>query len=336
LIALSALLSGSAWLAAGAPSDDYVSATRPTLFGVNLATGSFAPEKLPGVHGKDYLYPTRDTAAPFAAMGMNTVRLPVIWERLQPTAKGELAPAELERLDKAIADLSPFTVVILDVHNYGRYRGRMLDPTDGSGALLSDLWTRLANRYKVSPRVAFGIMNEPHDIDAGAWRAIVDGTVAAIRRTGARNLLLIPGTRWTGGHSWFEGGARSNAAQLAGLKDPANNFLFEIHQYFDEDSSGTGRNCVSRTVGRERLRGVTAWLRKEKAKGLLGEFGAAPSPQCLAALEDVLGYLDARGDAWAGWTYWAAGEWWGDYPYSIQPGPGGAKPQSAVLKRHIR
>ena len=305
--------------------------------GVNLAMGEFAPEKVPGVYGQDYNFPNRVTAAPFLAMGMNTVRIPFLWERLQPAAMKPLDADELKRLDQVVADMSGFKIVILDLHNYGRYRGRKLDPADGSGAMLDDVWRRLATHYKGSPQVAFGIMNEPNHIDAGAWRGVADGTVRAIRRTGARNLILVPGTHWTGAHSWFEGGARSNAAQMAGFKDPGNNFIFEIHQYLDGDSSGSGTSCVSRTVGRNRLTALTAWLRKEKAGALLGEFGAADNPTCLAALDDMLSYMDHHGDIWRGWTYWAAGDWWGDYFLSIQPdGKGRGKAQSAVLRKYLR
>ncbi len=316
---------------------DRPSNVKPTMRGVNLANAEFAPEKLPGVPGQDYNYPGKSTAAPFLAMGMNTIRLPFLWERIQPKPMAALDPAELKRLDEAVAGMAGFKVVILDLHNYARYRGKVLDPADGSGAMLDDVWRRLAAHYKGSPQIAFGIMNEPHGIDAGAWRAIAEGTVRSIRQTGARNLILVPGTHWSGGHSWFNGGERSNAAQMAGFKDPGGNFLFEIHQYLDIDSSGSHPTCVGPAIGRNRLTALTAWLRKEKAGALLGEFGASSNPGCLAAMDNLLTYLDTHGDVWRGWTYWAAGDWWGDYFYSVQPdSKGQPKPQAAVLQRHLR
>ncbi len=311
-------------------------APAPKYYGVNLASAEFAPEKLPGVHGRDYIYPTRAIAEPFRAMGMNTVRLPVLWERLQPQPMGPLDEAEVRRLDAAIGDLDGFKSVIIDLHNYGRFRGVALDRTARpGGAMLADLWTRLANRYKGNSRVAFGVMNEPHDMDAVAWRRIADQTVDAIRRTGANNLLLVPGVNWTGGHSWHQGGQNSNAATLSGFVDPGRNFVFEIHQYLDSNSSGTGKDCVGGAAGRQRLAGVTRWLRQERAQAVLAEFGVPPTPTCLAALDDLLAYLRENGDVWVGWTYWAGGDWWGDYPFSIQPQGGRARAQSDILKRHI-
>nr|WP_294171191.1 glycoside hydrolase family 5 protein [uncultured Sphingomonas sp.] len=306
----------------------------PVYYGVNLASGSFGPKHLPGLHGRDYLYPTGAIAEPFKAMGMNTIRLPVLWERLQHQPMGRLDPEEIGRLDKAIAELGSFKLVIIDVHNYAKYHGVALDQPGRSGAMLADLWTRLAERYKSNGRVAFGIMNEPDHMDAAEWRKIADQTVDAIRRTGARNLVLVPGTRWTGGHSWNHGGPKSNAATMSGFVDPGRNFIYEIHQYLDDDSSGTKKECVGR-AGRQRLEGVTRWLREEKAKAFLGEFGTPPTPKCLADLDDMLAFLRENGDVWLGWTYWAGGDWWGDDPFSIQPHEGRTKPQSEVLKRHI-
>lgn len=307
----------------------------PRYFGVNLASASFAPDKLPGVHGQDYLYPTAAIARPFVAMGMNTARLPVLWERLQPRPFGPLNEDEVRRLDQSIADLRGFSTVIVDVHNYARHGGRPLDVQPASSNMLADLWSKLAQRYKSDPRVAFGIMNEPYGVDAKRWRAIADGTIVAIRQTGARNLILVPGTRWTGGHSWTTGGADSNARTLSGISDPADNMVIEMHQYLDADSSGTNKDCVAGKVGSRRLVAATNWLRKEGAKAILAEFGVPPTPACLEGLDDMLSYLRANGDVWVGWTYWAGGDWWGDYPYSIQPESGRSKPQAAILSRHI-
>ena len=305
-------------------------------YGVNLPSGTFGKKHRVEKYGKAYAYPSQAEAEPFLAMGMNAVRVGFIWERLQHEPLGPLDPDELRHLDASLDALNGFRLIILDAHNYGSFGGTKLDDPDRGGALLADLWTKLAQHYGSNPRIAFGIMNEPHDIDAGVWRKISDHTVAAIRATGARNLVLVPGTRWTGGHSWNAGGDSSNAAAMRGFRDPGRNFMFEIHQYLDSDSSGTKTDCVDATVGRRRLAKVTTWLRQQRAKGFLAEFGVPPTPVCLQALDDTLSFLEENGDVWAGWTYWAGGLRWHNYPFSIQPEGGQAKPQSEVLLRHIR
>jgi endoglucanase len=32
----------------------------------------------------------------------------------------------------------------------------------------------------------------------------------------------------------------------------------------------------------------------------------------LAALDQTLKYISENSDVWIGWTFWAAGAWWGD------------------------
>jgi len=335
--AATAVLVGAAALGGSCPRSEAAEPAHrqgpPPFGGINLATGSFAAEKIPGRYGFDYVYPDRATAAPFLAAGMTAVRVPVIWERLQPQAGGPLDEAEMGHLDASLRDMDGFRHIILDVHNYGDFHRQHVTDTPELTAAFADLWSKLATRYRGQPNIAFGLMNEPHDIPAPAWRRAADAAVAAVRRTGARNLILVPGTEWTGARTWTEGG---NAAAFAGFRDPGNNFAFEMHLYLDADGSGTSPDCVSETVGVERVRAATAWLRANRYRGFLGEFGSGQSPTCLAGLDRLVGFVAVNSDAWIGWTYWAGGAWWGDYFMSAQPGPNGKpKPQLQALARHL-
>lgn len=303
--------------------------------GVNFSGAEFNGSRIPGRPDHDYVYVTRKVAAPFAAAGLNTARLPLRWERIQPAPLGELDPGELGRLDRAVAELGDFELVIVDLHNYGRYRGHLLVPENGGAERLADVWTRLARHFRNEPRIAFGLMNEPFGISARDWAAMAQAALLAIRSTGARQLVLVPGTRWSGAHSWTRGGTDSNGAALASFSDPARNFAFEMHQYLDRDSSGTHADCVSPQTSADRLSEAAAWLRARKARGFLAEFGAPATPDCLAALDALLARVDADGSIWLGWTYWAAGQWLGAYPLNVQPGPAGPKPQMAVLSKHL-
>jgi endoglucanase len=306
------------------------------LSGVNLAGAEFNANKIPGRANFDYAYPNADVAAPFIAAGMKAVRVPMLWERLQPALGADFDQGELDRLDQTIATLKPFQMVVIDVHNYGYYRGRRLDSAPELGDGFAAFWATLAKHYKGRGTVAFGLMNEPHDLDARAWRPIVDKAVKAIRATGAKNLILVPGVRWTGAHSWLDGGDSSNAAAFASFRDPANRSVIEMHQYMDRDSSGTSADCVSEDVGAQRLEAATKWLRDTGHRGFLGEFGGGDSPVCLAALDGRLTMMDRNRDVWMGWTYWAGGGWWGNYFASIQPEAGkGPRPQMQVIQRYI-
>lgn len=301
--------------------------------GVNLAGGEFASSRRPGRYGYDYGYPDRRAAAPFLAAGMTAIRLPVLWERLQPVPGGPLVESDMVRLDQSIAALRGFRLIIIDIHNYARFNGV---PMDQHPEWLANLWAQLARRYANQQAIAFGLMNEPHDVAASDWRRVVDATIAAIRATGARNLVLVPGTRWTGAHSWNEGGSESNATAFADFRDPAGNVAFELHQYLDADSSGTHDVCVEPETATARLAAATNWLRAKHARGFLGEFGASAEPQCLAGLEALLAAIDHANDVWLGWTYWAGGTRWGQYSYNIQPKDDTIPLQMSVLVKHIK
>ena len=93
------------------------------LTGVNIAGAEFNGKKLPGVANQDYFYPKPETIDHFAAEGMNVIRVPFRWERIQPSLNGELDPAEYRRLaDTVHRATAKKLYVILDVHNYAAYR----------------------------------------------------------------------------------------------------------------------------------------------------------------------------------------------------------------------
>ena len=108
----------------------------------------------------------------------------------------------------------------------------------------ADFWGRLARQFANQPDVTFGLMNEPHDMPAEQWLDAANAALARIRGERADNLVLVPGTAWTGAHSW-EGGSYGtpNGEVMLGVVDPVDNFAYEVHQYFDDDFSGTKENC---------------------------------------------------------------------------------------------
>jgi xyloglucan-specific exo-beta-1,4-glucanase len=287
-----------------------------TWRGVSLSSAEFGEQHLPGTYNTDYTYPSANEAAYFATKGMNIVRLPFRWERLQPALNQPLDAVELGRL-KGLVDAvtATGTAVQLDPHNYARY-GTQQDNVIGGATVpisaFADFWSRLASQFKNNPKVVFGLMNEPHDIVTETWVTAANAAIAAIRTTGATNTITVPGVAWTGAWSWTNGNFYGTANGVAMLKitDSGNNLLFEVHQYLDSDSSGTSSTCVSSTIGSERLASFTAWLKANGRRGLLGEIGADSNPVCSQAVADALNHLKANADVWAGWVWWAAGPWW--------------------------
>ncbi len=304
------------------------------LRGTTLSGAEFG-NNLPGQYGTDFTYPTRDEVDYFLASGMTMFRVPFRWERLQPAAKGGLDGTELGRLDALVSYATgKGATVLLDPHNYARYYGQVVGSQVGDDAF-ADFWSRVAAHFKSNRLVAFGLMNEPHDLPTEQWARSANAALAAIRGTGATNLVLVPGNAWTGAHSWTESSyGTPNAQALLAIKDPGNNYAFEVHQYMDADYSGTNPSCTSKTVGADAMRAFTAWLRANGKRGFLGEFGGGANDTCYAAVDGILQHLEANADVYLGWAWWAAGPWWGNYFLSIEPN-GGDATMLPVLERHL-
>ncbi|MEP1573688.1 glycoside hydrolase family 5 protein [Roseibium album] len=302
------------------------------LRGVNIAGAEFGD---PGsIHGQGYIYPSETTLDWAAQQEMTAIRLPFLWERLQPELFGNFDPAELARLQVTVqAANSRGLSVVLDLHNYAEYRGQRLGTGTVTSEALADFWRRLPPYFAGNDKVVFGLMNEPADITAKIWFEGAQAGLDAIRDSGADQLVLVPGTIWTGASHWFdEQDGGSNADHFRNISDKADNFAFEFHQYLDEDYSGTHASCPRTQDALSALEKVTDWMRDHDFKGFLGEFGGSQSEDCLEGLKDVAGYLNNNHDTWIGWTAWAAGDWWGDYPLSLQPSADGEKPQTVALK----
>jgi endoglucanase len=320
-----------------------------TYTGVNLAGADFGESNLPGTYNTHYTYPRPQEVDYFVGKGLNTFRIPFRWERLQRAQNAPFNTAELARLTTVVNyATSKGAHVVLDPHNYARYHGNVVGTAALPNASLANFWSRLSDEFKDNSRVIFGLMNEPHTMPTEQWRDAANAAIAAIRDTGATNLILVPGNAWTGAHSWTQNWyGTPNATAMLGITDPDNNFAFDVHQYLDSDSSGTTSQIVSQTIGQQRLVAFTNWLRANNRRGFLGEFAAANSQIGSGetqigdeAIHNMLNYMEANEDVWLGWTWWAAGPWWGNYMFSLEPtnlgGPSQAdRPALSVLQSHL-
>jgi endoglucanase len=325
-------------------------ASRAVLYtGTNLAGADFGEGNLPGTYNIHYTYPTAAEVDYFIGKGLNTFRLPFRWERLQQSLNSPFNAAELARLDAFVNYATGQGAhVVLDPHNYARYHGNVVGTAALPNAAFANFWSRLADEYKDNERVIFGLMNEPNSMPTEQWRDAANAAITAIRNTGATNLILVPGNAWTGAHSWTQNWyGTPNATAMLGIIDSGNNFAFDVHQYLDDNSAGDDSGIVSTTIGQERLVQFTNWLETNNRRGFLGEFAVANSRIGTGgtqigdeAIDNMLDYIESHGDVWLGWTWWAAGPWWGNYMFTLEPTNLGQpaqadRPALAVLQPHL-
>jgi len=310
------------------------------LTGINISGAEFNSDNLPGVHGRNYIYPKLSTIQYFAAKGMNVIRLPLAWERLQHQLTAKIDEIEMRRVDAVVNIAGKNGMkIIIDVHNYARYFGAVVGSPSLPISALGDLWRQIAARYNGNDLVIFGLMNEPHEISTETWLEAANIAIAEIRRMGARNLILVPGNDWSSARRWSSTHyGTPNSIAMLNVVDPGRNNVFEVHQYFDRDYSGMHRECQHVDVGVESLAEFTRWARANSKQGFLGEFGMGADPNCLEVLDRVLKFMADNNDVWLGWTYWAAGALWPrDYFTNLEPHNGqDPPPQMSVIQKYTR
>jgi endoglucanase len=316
----------------GAPAGSPTGSPDHMMLGINLSGGEFGSGA--GTYGVDYTYPTDQEIDYYASKGLDVIRLPFLAERVQADANGPLNSDDISRIDHVVQYAgSKGMNVVLDMHDYGYIHGQEIGASDGATSAFADRWGTLAGHFADQSNVIFGLMNEPHDQSAGQWIGAANAAIDSIRNAGAKQEVLVPGSYWDGAWTWTS--SDNSSVVGGGVKDPANNFAFEVHQYLDSDGSGSHQDVVSATVGTERLQAATQWAESTGNKLFLGEFGVASDNTSLTAMDSMLTYMQQHADAWQGATYWAGGPWWGNYMYSAEPANGQDKPQLTVLTQHL-
>lgn len=208
--------------------------------------------------------------------------------------------------------------VVVTPDNEGRYYGKIIKDIQGFGAW----WKTVAERFVKNDHVIFDTNNEFHHMDNALVRDLNQAAIDAIRAAGAKSqYIFVEGNNWSSAWSWVRSGTGKS---LIDLKDPENRIVYEMHQYLDRHGSGRHENCVSLTVGKDRLRNATEWLRENKKQGILGETASGSDEVCVEAMTGMLQFMVDNSDVWKGWLWWAAGPWWGKYMFSIEPPNGKA------------
>lgn len=264
--------------------------------------------------GSNYTYPNTHEIDYFASKGMNIFKIPFHACNLLDETKADDLRIITKLVDYAA---SKGATVIIDPHDYGyTYRGKLIGHDPGSVHEFASEWAAIASVFKDKQNVIFLLMTEPNEQTAAQWLQGANAAIQAIRGVGAAQKILVPGSYWDGGWSWVS--SDNDTVVGLGVRDPLNNYAFEIHQYLDADFSGSSSSVV-RDSGSTTLQQVTEWARAHDEQLFLGEFGFASDLASMKEGKALNDFTHANSDVWIGQTYWGAGPWWDDYMFSVEP-----------------
>ncbi|KAI0779090.1 glycoside hydrolase superfamily [Irpex lacteus] len=294
----------------------------PRLGGVNTAGYDFSA----GIDGSfvgNGVDPPVAQYAHFTAQRANIYRIPFGWQLMTPTLGGPIDPVFFARYNATVqAALSsgPNVWVIIDVHNYARWNGSIIAQTpDGpTNAQYASLWTQLSAKFQNTPRVIFGLMNEPHDlISVSTWADTLQQVATAIRNAGANNYLLLPGSSWSSAEA-FPTEAGPLLVNITNPDGGNDRLIFDVHKYLDVDNSGSHAECVTNNV--QVLQNLVNFLRANgNRQAILSETGGGQTESCFTLFEQELRFVRDSFPTLAGYTVWSAGAFDTTYVTTVTP-----------------
>lgn len=269
-----------------------------TIHGVNLSGAEW---------NSDEHWPTLSELQQYKADGLNTIRLPISWQRFQNAPYAQLDPNQLNQLDSVLKDAQSLGLkVIIDNHNYNRY-GAPEEINWGKGPvvtdhnMLADFWSQMSAHVNKSPYASavsgYDIMNEP-DNDGNNWWPNAQNAINAIRQNGDTKPIFVENDAYNG---------KDTLDNFKMLNDPRNNLVYEVHTYWDPGHSGNyaGNEPANSQVAVNAIRSFVEWLKANHKQGLVGEFQVpANDPQWIQAESNMLNYLNQND---VGWTAWGGG-----------------------------
>jgi endoglucanase len=300
--------------------------------GINLAGPEFSEQSLPGTAGVDYYFPSASHLSYYSQHGFNATRLPLTWERLQPKLFDKLDDNYSNLLLEYMHQANRAgQVVLVDIHNYGRYRGELIGSSKVPSAAFKDLWKRLALLLKDQPALyAYGLMNEPHNTN-DSWHSVAQFGVDGIRMVDSEHKIYVAGDNWSSAAAW------PNSNPKPFVTDISNKIVYEAHVYFDDNFSGRYEKPIGNINLKERVENRVLpfinWLDKYNVQGVIGEWGVPTSD--LSYELAVISFIELTNVKCIDWFVWAGGSWSTGYNLSLEPAGRQDKPILKVISNKL-
>ena len=275
--------------------------------GINLAGAEF-----------DYVFwPAANYLDHIAGKGVRLLRLPIRWEKLQPTRNGALDSGYVGKLKETLIACAARGIKVQpEIHNYAWVAGQRLESlsTSYGRAELLDLMLKLdgalAPLATDARPIGYGLMNEPNNMpqERVTWKAIAQHVVTGFRKQNMQALLYVCGDGWSGAHSW------QSVNRDFILNDPADRIVYEAHQYFDWNSSGLYERATAVADGATvntaiaRLKPFVEWGRANNVRLAIGEMGVPYNKDTAAWFPIINRAYDYLAENGVEVYHWAGGD----------------------------
>jgi len=314
----------------------------PKLYGVNICGAEFGTA-MPGVPERDYFWPTREWFTHYVDHGVKLFRFPIRWERIQPVERKKLDASVMHMLHSTLdACASLGAQCLIELHNYGRYYDRAMTASRADVLAVRNVVDALVVSTWRHPAV-FGyelFCNEPHDLVGDpetTWKLDYEAANAARRRTIKPLIWASPGWQsarhindHSGGFVWAGDANSSIGVHTYGDGNYTGTYTVPYAQ--DVDASWPNKPINVNTLA-ERIDHAVRWCRERSLNLFVTEVGVPATSEYLAMLEAFFVKCQAEPNV-LGAFLWAGGKWWPpEYPLSLEPIRGTAKPQLELLKQ---
>jgi hypothetical protein len=193
----------------------------------------------------------------------------------------------------------------------------LIDDTNGWGAAdLGDHIASMVTTFDEAMILGYGLGNEPYasggaldslTVTAMETKVVADvNTMLPIIRKVTSKPVFICGNQWASARNW----ATVSGTFAAGIKDPANNWIPEVHGYGDLDGGSSGRysngnlNAFPVEQVAQVFRPAYNYFAAKGLRGFVGETGIPPTDSARVALARALDEAKANG---VPVTLWIAG-----------------------------
>ena len=238
-----------------------------SLLGITLSGGERS--------GAEFSYPGEAHLDYYNNFGINLVRIPFKWERLQPTLMGPLDPAEVAKLREVVrnADIRGINVFLV-AYNMGKYNGKTLGTSELPAAALTDLWRRIAIEFRDGSFNIMGyqIMAKP-EVLQGTWPVIAQEAVYAIRESDIYRMILVDGECGSSAHTWVQCNPNLDIIDTGW----GRRLAYSAVQFVDSDMSGSyvGTYDQEQVYGEKAVdltKDFIQWSQAKGARPIIAEF----------------------------------------------------------------